>query len=149
MLLPPAEAGDIISGSVNGTYTLPGFWNTHVNPGLTSPLAAVQAAWRPVADWFCLASTNGNAGASAMGLAPVHSPSPMVAQHLNTSLTSHRTIILNRAGIGRPGLTNATFNAGIADLTNTLDNNAQAAIRYQRDRNEKTFTDKHGANLAQ
>ena len=48
MLLPPAAAGEIISGSGNGTYTLPGFWNTHVDPGLTSPLAAVQADWLPL-----------------------------------------------------------------------------------------------------
>ena len=88
MLLPPAAASDIISGSANGTYTLPGFWNTHVNPGLTSPVAAVQADWRPVAEWFRLASTNDNAGNSVIGIAPVHSPSPLVAQRLNTSPTA-------------------------------------------------------------
>ena len=131
-LLPPAAAREIISGSANSTYTLPGFWNTHVSPGLTSRLAAVGF---PVAEWFRLVSTNDNASNFVMGLDPVHSPSPMVTQHLNTSLASHCTIILNRAGIGGPGLTNATFNSGIASLTNTLDNNAQAAIQYDRDRN--------------
>ena len=43
MLLPPAIAGEIIAGPANGTYTLPGFCNAHVSPGLTSPLVAVQA----------------------------------------------------------------------------------------------------------
>ena len=46
-------------------------------------------------------------------------------------------------------MTSAAFNLGIESLKNTLDTNANERLVFERDRNLKTFTERHGDALAE
>ena len=45
-------------------------------------------------------------------------------------------------------LTTAAFNTGITDLRNTLENNSVDQLQCQRDKDNRSFTAKHGDALA-
>ena len=149
MLLPPSASGDILSGAPDGSYSLIGFWNTLVQPGVTDADADIQALWEPVRDWYRVACTNDNTGHSVLNIESIVTANPLHRARLNAWSGRQRNAMLTRAGRGGATLTAAAFQAGIANLTNTLDNNAAAAIAYHRDRNDKSFTDRHGQALAQ
>ena len=149
MLLPPSASADILTGAPNGAYSLVGFWSNLIHPGLNDPDANVQALWGPVRDWFRAASTHDANGHSLNAITPVTSASPLIQARLYGWVAPLRQAMLTAAGLGGPGLTTAAFTAGLDTLNATLNDNAAAAIQYDRDRNEKTFTDRHGASLAQ
>ena len=149
MLLPPSAAADILAAAPDGTYSLPGFWNTLIQPGVNNADAGIQALWGPVREWFRCASTHDAGGHSLLAVNPITSASPVTQARLNNWVAPVREAILTAAGRGGPGLTTAAFTAGIDALNATLNTNATNAIQYDRDRNEKTFTDRHGASLAQ
>ena len=54
-----------------------------------------------------------------------------------------------RLGTGGPGLTNTAFTTGIATLQATLEGNHRASLEFERARNDKSFTDVHGPQLAE
>ena len=56
---------------------------------------------------------------------------------------------MTRLGAVGPGLTSAAFNAGLTRLTDSIKANHDEALNYQRQANNKTFTQKHGETLAE
>ena len=53
------------------------------------------------------------------------------------------------SGVLGPGLTTNAFNAGINNLQTTVTNVATQRLDFERARAERSFTEKHGAALAQ
>ena len=54
-----------------------------------------------------------------------------------------------RAGVGRPSLTNNVFNAGVNAVQTTMTNNADRRLDFERDRSNVSFTSKNGLALAE
>ena len=148
MLLPFEAADDLVTTSPSGRYTLPGFYNSFIGPGVNHADAGMQARWTAVADWFRMASSDGAADPH-LEVEPLLNPAPAAAQRLNAWATRVRDTILQRVGMGGPGLTTAAFNAGVAGIQNTLTATAQQALEFERARSNKTFTDRHGDALAE
>jgi hypothetical protein len=73
---------------------------------------------------------------------------PAVVQALNGCTTRIVDQALTRVGVGGPQLSNATFNTGVRRLESVLNNNAQQRLQFERDRAQKTFTDRYGEHLA-
>ena len=150
MLLPFTAGHDLLSTNPDGRYSLHGFYNTFVQPGLAD--AATQAEWAPVEDWWRRACTIINVGGDNVGslqFTPVSDPLPHTQQALNRWVGDVKGGMLVRAGEGGPGLTSAAFNQGVATLRQTLDDNNAAQIDYHRQRSEKSYTEKHGTSAAQ
>ena len=148
MLLPPSLAGQIVASRPQGRYSLWQFWNELVNP-LLNGTAAQTALIEPVRDWYLAAVTDNNAGESILSIAPVAAANPIVQGRLNAASHRIKKQHLLRLGIGGPGLTTAAFQQGIQEVRQTLETTAQDQLQFERDRNNKTFTDKHGDALAQ
>ena len=74
---------------------------------------------------------------------------PMQRAQLNAWVTRVRANSMNRIGALGPGLTNGTFNSGMANLTNSMEARTRATIDYHRAAGNKTFADKHGDTLAE
>ena len=151
MVLPPPAAGATVRQAPEGTYTYQGFYNTILNVGLTHADAGVQALWAPVRSWFRAACTvTGGAGNPiSVGITPVPVNTPNLTFRLNAFAVGVKRQLKNRNGIGGPGLTNNVFQAGVADLQNTMDTNANNRLQFERDRAERSFTERHGTQLAQ
>jgi hypothetical protein len=56
---------------------------------------------------------------------------------------------MSRLGHGGPGLSNATFNFGVASIRNQLEANLTSTLEFERAKGVKTFADYHGDALAQ
>ena len=54
-----------------------------------------------------------------------------------------------RIGVGGPGLSNTAFAHGVDTIRQTLENNLTANLEFQRNRAVRSFTEAHGAILAQ
>ena len=54
-----------------------------------------------------------------------------------------------RLSHGGPGLTNASFHQGINQIQQTLTDNHNATLAFERDRAHKTLAKKHGDALAE
>jgi hypothetical protein len=71
-VLPFEEASRLVASSpALGRYSLAGFHNEFMAPGLASADAHVAALWQPAADWWRLASTNTAARSSCVSVAQV------------------------------------------------------------------------------
>ena len=55
MLMPFTAGYDLLSTTQSGCYSLHGFYNTFIQPGLAD--AATQASWQPVEEWWRRACT--------------------------------------------------------------------------------------------
>ena len=148
-LLPADRVGDALTVQASGRYTFQAFHHTFLQDGLASADGDVQAAHAPLSDWYRCASTNNNTDHSVLAIAPVSSALP----HNNLALTTYvegvRRAELAKLGQGGPGLSTAAFQAGITDLQNTMSANSTAHINFQRERDNRSFTQKHGEALAQ
>ena len=147
MVLPCDAAGTAVSTHEDGRYSLLAFYNTWVAPQMADPDAAVVARWTPVRDWFRAASTNDGAGDSVIKVTPIPSAVPAHNQRLNAWVARQRNSQLARLGAGGPGLTSAAFAQGVLDIKNTLDANQTTALDYDRQKSNKSFSDKHGDAL--
>ena len=87
-----------------------------------------------------------------MSVAPVTSVVPAQNQALNAFAERRRLGMRAVAGVVAPppqGLTDATFNAGMASLRTSISESREAQIDYEQNKAIKTFTDHHGQPLAQ
>ena len=150
MVLPPSVAGTVLAAAPQGRFTRVGFLTNVLAPGLADPDAAVAAMWAPVEDWFRVTSTEGGAPAACVtAVTPVASVVPLEIMALTAWSNTVKERLQTQAGLGGPGLTNHTFNVGVNNLTNTMNQNATARLQFERDRNDKSFTQRHGDSLAQ
>ena len=150
LLLPYTAGPRLLSTRNDGRYGLEEFYNAFLQPGLAD--AAEAPLWAPVEEWFRLAVTNTGVDATLLGIAPVTSVVPAQNQALNAFAERRRLGIRAVAGVLAPpvmGLTDATFNAGMASLRTSISDSRDAQIAYERNKANKTFTDRHGAPLAQ
>ena len=60
---------------------------------------------------------------------------------LNGFGTQIKQQLIARLSHGGPGLSNAMFSLGLADIKQTLEETAEAALAYKRDSKVKTFTE--------
>ena len=74
---------------------------------------------------------------------------PISRAKLDRWVQRQRAHIERALGMGSPGLTNATFMAGVGNVVNAVNQNATDALDYQRNKHNKSFTDKHGEILAE
>lgn len=112
LLLPSDTTHLFLSTILTGCYTLTGFYNTFIQPGLASPVPAVVAATEPIRDWFQGASTDVVAGDTVVASAPVTTRTPMIQQCLNTWVARVKERQLARVGVGGLGLTTTAFDVG-------------------------------------
>ena len=147
-LLPPDEAHEFVSQSATGMYTRPGFFATFLQAPLAAGGAAALAV-APLAEWFRVSSTNTGGGDCIIRVQPTIPATPIQLQGLNRHTDRFKALELARIGVGGPALSTAAFNAGIAQVTTTLNDTATRQLDYQRSRADRSFTDKHGEQLAE
>jgi hypothetical protein len=150
MVLPPDLAAAALQGAPHdGRYTLLGFYNNFLQTALGGTPAEI-ARIQPLAEWWRLASTDVvAAGPTVVARALLATGTPRLQAKLANWSGRVSASQLARLGVGGPGLTNASFALGIAEIRATLEGNHIAALEFERAKNDKTFTDVHGAQLAQ
>jgi hypothetical protein len=148
-LLPADRAEEAVSHSVDGRFTILGFYNRFIQPGLADADPAIVDAHRPIEQWWRYACTNTAAGVSRLANAPVTSPLPGATMRLNGWVNRVTSSLLGRLGVGGPVLTTAAFTAGVTSIRDTLRDTNDERLQFERDRRNKSFTDKHGAALAE
>ena len=149
MLLPPNHAQAILNGAPEGRYSLNGFYNTLLAPVTAAAVPAEVALWAPVVEWWRAASTDTNAGTTQTSADLILDPHPLNFARLLAWANRAEEGMLRNAGVGGPGLTTAAFNQGVANIQNTLQTNATNQLDFERNRANRTFTEKHGDSLAQ
>ena len=150
IVMPSDVAAQAILGApVDGRYTLLAFFNMFIQAPLLDPDATVRATIQPLATWWRLACMNAAGGAGVLSQA-AHAPaSPLESALLTRWVSRVRDSQMARLGHGGPGLSNASFARGVDTIRNTMENNLQDRLQYERDRALKTFSDVHGDALAQ
>lgn len=148
MVLPTELAAlALLNAPVDGRFTLLGFLNTILQPW-TGGTPAQQAMVAPLAAWWRLASTNDAGGSTSVARPLLATASPRLSAKLSAWASRVTSGQLARLGAGGPGLTNTAFALGVAEIKNVLQANQVAALEFERDKNNKTFTDSHGTYLA-
>jgi hypothetical protein len=149
MILPPEIVADAISGApLDGCYTLLGFYNQFLARPMAGT-AAEQATYTPLCEWWRVACTDAAGGAPILAVTPLAPANLRETARLSTWANQVRELAMARVGAGGPGLTSAAFAQGINNITTQLTTNHTAALTYDREKNNKTFTDVHGDALAQ
>ena len=97
---------------------------------------------------YCSTLTGGAGNPVSIAITPVPANTPNLNFRMNTFTSGVKRQLKNRNGIGGPGLTNNVFQAGVADIQTTLNTNATTRLQFERDRNDRSFTDRHGTQLA-
>lgn len=149
MILPFQDAPQAVAGQPSGIYSLIGFHNNVLNPHLTAGDANEVARWEPVRDWYLTVCTNNAGGGTDTASRLVSPANPGQQGLLNTFANRHKNQLLARLGHGGPQLSNAAFAAGVATIRDTMSDNLNAHLQFERDRHTKTFADKHGDTLAE
>ena len=148
MLLPCSDGQAALADHPDGRWSLVAFYNSFVAPNLASADPAVVAKYEPVRDWWRAASTNAAGDASILRVTPVAPGPPNLTTRINGWANRHKEAQLARMGVGGPGLSNAAFAAGVAQIQTTLTDTHADRIQFERDRATKTFAEKHGDALA-
>ena len=139
----------VLSFSPDGRYTRLSFLTQVLAASLASTDADTRNAIQPLKEWWLAASTNDAAGACSIGLDQTAPGSPLDSQSLAARVNQTRDQYMAHLGHGGPGLSNAAFSAGVAQLQHTLNTNATDRLDFERARADVSFTDKHGAALSQ
>ena len=147
MVVPPGMAHEFVA-TPGGRIGLAGLYTTFIQPAVTHADAAVQALGAPLRDWWRSACTNNGAGEAITRITPITAVGPATTMSLNRHVARVRTEILNKVGVGGPGLTTTAFDAGIANIRTVMEDTASARLQFERDRMHRSFTDKHGDALA-
>ena len=147
MLFPCADAARAVSTHKDGRYSLTSFYHEWITGKYDSASPDDVARYAPMAWFFRGASTNATGDVGAIRVAPVVIGLPNVQARLNSFVSLTKTEAMARLGHGGPGLSNAAFGLGVADICQTLEDTAEAALTYNRDSKLKTFADKHGDAL--
>jgi hypothetical protein len=149
MILPPAQAALALAGaSADGSYTLLGFFNRFLQGPLASVDPLVVTAIGPLAQWWRMASTNLAAGTSVISSPLLLPTSPGEMLRLAAWSSRVKSNELLRVGMGGPALSNAAFALGVNELKTSLEGTHRATLEFERARQEKSFADTHGADLA-
>ena len=149
MVLPADDAADFLGRQPSGIYTLQHFYTTFLQPHVGSAVQATVDKWQPITNWWrCACMKVNGSQESRVQLENVVSGSPAATQALNACLAKIRERELARVGVGGPQLSNAAFNTGVLQLQTTLNDNAMNRLQFERDKAQKTFTDKFGDHLA-
>ena len=148
-LMPATDAVACLTTQPAGRYTLAAFHAGFVAPGMASADGLVVTATEPIRDWWRCASTLTAPGTSLLKIIPIVSGAPHLVQRMNAWVSRIRNTELAKLGAGGPSLTTAAFTTGITSVTDTLELTNREQLRFQRDRDLKTFTQKHGTALAE
>jgi hypothetical protein len=150
MILPPAQAALALAGaSADGSYTLLGFFNRFLQGPLSSADPLEVAAIGPLVQWWRLASTNLAGGTSVVSSPLLLPTSPGEMLRLAAWSSRVKSNELRRVGLGGPALSNAAFALGVSELKTSLEGTHRATLEFERSRQDKSFADTHGADLAQ
>ena len=147
-LVDPAQAGPFLTTQATGRYTLPGFYAAFLQAPLAAGGAAATAA-EPLRDWFRLASTNATGDLGVLRCAVPSPAGPIESQQLQAWHTRQRDAALARLGVGGPALSSAAFTLGVETLKTALEDTHKEKLDYDRTKEDKTFSDRHGAVQAQ
>ena len=148
-LVHPALLELILEEQPTGQYTYLAF-----NNFLRDRVAAggdEAAAAGPLVEWYRVAcmSVAGDDDASPVMVAAARPTNVRQDRALEAARERIKNLQLTRLGYGGAALSSAAFQAGVARLTTTLEDSTQRQLEYQRQQNNKTFTDKYGAHIAQ
>ena len=91
---------------------------------------------------------NSGAGDGVLQSTSAASRLPPHQQALHRHRTSLYTAALFKLGVGDPGLTVAAYEAGVIRVETAMRENNVDHLTYLRDRDNKSFTQKHGDALA-
>ena len=128
------------------------FYQQFIQPGLAHADAGVVAIWTDIGLWFRAACTLVNVARgdiNSLAITPAAPANPADMFAVGAWHASRKEQQERRAGVGGPGLTTNAFNAGINNLQTTVTNVATQRLDFERARAERSFTEKHGAALAQ
>ena len=148
-VLNPASAATALSSAPEGRFTLQGFHQLLIAPGLADPDAAVRAAIGTLKEWWCAACTNDVNGDPVNHAVSVPVGGPVAQQKLSSWVNRIKNSQNTRLGQGGPGLTNAAFNAGISTLNTVITDANTSRLDFERARAQKSFSEKHGDMVAQ
>ena len=148
LLMPRALLDLALTTQPEGRFTILGFYADIIHPWATGA-ASQQALVAPLVEWFRLMVHDNAAGASVLGVNPNMDPSPRAAQRLQRHRQTVANLYLLKIGVGGPALTSASFDAGVNVIQNAMTTSTNSQLNYFRDRDNKTFTQKHGDALAQ
>ena len=148
MVLPTVMTQRALTQVPDGRYSLTQFYTLLLEPEVNHTEVVRRGAVVPLRDWYRACCTN-NAGGSIVRVDPVTSPAPVMAARLNRWTHRVTKSHLDALGSSGPAVTTAAFNAGIQALRQTMDANTRESLQYDRDKSNKTFTDRHGEALAQ
>jgi hypothetical protein len=147
MILPPSVAARALAdASADGTYTLLGFFNSFLNPQPLDPVE--RASIEPLTQWWRAASTNTAAGASVISASLSQPNSPRELGRLTAWSNRVKDDQMKRLGVGGPGLSNAAFAHGVAELKSTMVETHRATLEYDRDKKRTSYTETHGELMA-
>lgn len=148
-LMDPAHAPDLMLERPNGVYTLLAFYDLFIRGPATSGDAAQEAYIAPLLNWYRAACTTDANGHPAHAITPVTSALPLQNLLLQSWAGRTKFQMKTALGTGGPGLTSVAFNAGVTSLETAIRETSAAAITYQRDASQKTFTEQYGTAIAQ
>ena len=148
MLLPCDITARALRTAPTGRYSLPAFYQHFIEIPMSGSVDE-QAKFSPLRDWWCAACTQTAGGDPTIRVAQVLPRNPGETRQLTAWANRNIRSNMARLGVGGPQLSNAAFARGVADLQTTLTDHHNATLDFERDRANKTFTDKHGDALAQ
>ena len=106
--------------------------------------------WAPALDWWRMASTLAAGGATTVtAVAPITNADPLAQARLTGWASRTNNAMLTAVGIGGHQLTTLAFNAGVATLQQMMTGTNERTLSFERARANRSFTDKHGASMAQ
>ena len=151
VVLPTSVTQTALTLGNSGQFTIVGFYNSIIQPEMAAG-GDRAAAMAHVEDWWRVVSTTTNGAnnaatpvrANAIALA-----NPVQVRLLNAWVSRIRDQTSAALGRGGPGLTTAAFETGINDLRDAMNNNARAHLEFERTKNNKSFSERHGDALAQ
>ena len=144
------DAVDALTRAPNGRMSLITFYTEYVHDGMADADGAVVAATTPACECWRACSTDLAGGAAAdsfSAVAPIASALPHVSLVLNQWSSRIKARQLARIGHGGPQLSNAAFTAGVGQLETVITETATQRLQFERDRINKTFSQKHGDHL--
>ena len=134
----------------HGRVPLLAFYTNVILPEINHADNARQLAVVPLSDWYRCAIINAAGGTeSVLAVTPTEVNTLQNRRALNTFKAEVIKPLLAKLGWGGPGLTTASFQQGVQAIQNTLTNTTNNTIDYQRQKDNKTFTAKHGTALAE
>ena len=149
MLLPPEAAHAFVSRRPDWRFTLRNFYEEFINLPMGGTDVAMQNMYRPIQTWWRAACMVNAAGECTNAVSAATPALPLDRQDVTSWASRHKKAIMERLGIGGPGLTNATFTRGMADLQMVVRDTTRERLEFERTRDQKTFTDRYGDQIAQ